>query len=193
MQNLIRVNMNLPINTIIETNRCKLRSTKKEDISFIFSATRYKGFNDGMLWDAPKNEAELIATYEDGVTKAWYERQSYGFTICDKFNNEPLGRINIRKDLDKVWFIGFWMHPEQQEKGYMTESVKAILELGFITLSAEKIEAFHALWNKKSEKVLKAVGMNFIEYIPQGFMKKGKWVEENKLGITKEEWNKFKN
>jgi [ribosomal protein S5]-alanine N-acetyltransferase len=183
--------MNLSINTIIETSRCKLRSTKKEDIPFIFSATRYKGFNDGMLWDAPKNEAELIATYEDGVTKAWYERQSYGFTICNKLNDEPLGRISIRKDSDKVWTIGFWMHPEQQGKGYMTESVKVILELGFITLDAEKIEAFHALWNKKSEKVLKAVGMNFIEYIPQGFMKKGEWVEENKLGITKEEWNKF--
>ena len=85
--------MNLPINTIIETSRCKLRSTKKKDIPFIFSATRYKGFNDGMLWDAPKNEAELIATYEDGVTKAWYERQSYGFTICDKFNDEPFTLI----------------------------------------------------------------------------------------------------
>jgi [ribosomal protein S5]-alanine N-acetyltransferase len=84
------------------------------------------------------------------------------------------------------------MHPEQQGKGYMTESAKAILELGFTILDAEKIEAFHALWNKKSEKVLKSVGMNFIEYIPQGFIKKGEWVKENKLGITKEEWNKFK-
>jgi RimJ/RimL family protein N-acetyltransferase len=37
------------------------------------------------------------------------------------------------------------MHPEQQGKGYMTESVKAILELGFTTLGAERIEAFHAL------------------------------------------------
>lgn len=90
--------MSLSPNIIIETDRCKLRITKKEDIAFIFSATRYKGFNDGMLWDAPKNEAELIETYKDGVTKAWHERQSYGFTICDKFNDEPLGRINIRKD-----------------------------------------------------------------------------------------------
>jgi hypothetical protein len=34
--------------------------------------------------------------------------------------------------------------------------------------------------------------MNFVEYIPQGFMKNGEWVEENKLGITKKEWSKFK-
>ena len=184
--------MSLPPDIIINTDRCKLRITKREDISFIFSATRYKGFNDGMLWDAPENEAELIDSYQDGVTKAWHERQSYGFTICEQLNDKPLGRINIRKDSDEVWTIGFWLHPESQGKGYMTESVIAILELGFETLGAERIEAYHALWNKKSEKVLKKVGMHFVEYIPQGFIKKGKWVEENKLAITKEEWNKLK-
>ena len=184
--------MILPPNIVINTDRCKLRITQKEDISFIFSATRYEGFNDGMLWDAPKNEAELIESYKDGVTKAWHEKQSYGLTICRKLNNEPLGRISIRKDSDKVWTIGFWLHPEEQGKGYMSEAVEAILKLGFVKLGAERIEAYHALWNVKSEKVLSRVGMKFIEYIPQGFMKKGKWVAENKLAITKEEWNKLK-
>lgn len=184
--------MNLSPEIVIKTERCKLRITKREDIPFIFSATKYKGFNDGMLWDAPENEAELIRNFKDGITKAWHEKQSYGLTICDKLNDEPLGRISIRKDLDKVWIIGFWMHPEQQGKGYMTESVKAIINLGFEILGAERIEAFYALWNKKSEAVLKRVGMQFIEYIPHGFMKKGEWVEENKLGIAKEEWRKFK-
>ena len=184
--------MSLSPDIIIETSRCKLRITKREDIAFIFSATRYEGFNDGMLWDAPKNEAELVKSYEDGVTKAWHERQSYGFTICQKTNNKPLGRINIRKDSNKIWTIGFWMHPEEQGKGYMTESVRASLELGFETLDAEQIEACHALWNIKSEKVLKRVGMQFIEYISQGFRKKGEWVEQNKLGITKQKWKQLK-
>ena len=112
-------------------------------------------------------------------------------TICKKLNDEPLGRISIMKDLDKVWTIGFWLHSKEQGKGYMTEAVAAILELGFETLGASRIEAYHALWNVKSEKVLKRVGMKFIEHIPQGFMKKGEWVEENKLAITKEEWNKL--
>lgn len=145
-----------------------------------------------MLWDTPKYEAELIESYQDGVTKARSERQSYGFTICEILNDEPLGRINIKKDSDEVWTIGFWLHPEKQGQGYMTEAVTAILELGFETLGASRIEACHALWNSKSEKVLKRVGMEFIEYMPQGFIKKGKWVEENKLGITYQDWDKLK-
>lgn len=183
--------MNLAPDIVLKTNRCMLRITERKDISFIFSATRYQGFNDGMLWDAPKNEAELIRSYEDGVTKAWYERQSYGFTICRKFDNKQLGRIVIKLESGKVWTIGFWLHPEEQGKGYMTEAVKAILELGFETLDASKIEAYHALWNVKSERVLSRVGMKFVEHIPQGFIKQGEWVEENKLAITKEEWNQL--
>ena len=38
---------------------------------------------------------------------------------------------------------------------------------------------------KTEKQVLKRVGMKFIEYIPQGFEKRGEWVEEHKLAITK--------
>ena len=48
------------------------------------------------------------------------------------------------------------------------------------------------LYSRLSKKVLKKVGMQFIEYIPQGFMKKGEWIEENKLAITKEEWKNLR-
>ena len=182
--------MNLSPGIVLQTKRCKLRIVRKEDISFIFSATRYKGFNDGMLWDAPENEAELIESYKNSFI-SWRNNKSYSFTICRKLDDEPLGRICIIKESNKVWTIGFWLHPEKQGKGYMSEAVEAILELGFETLGAEIIEAYHALWNVKSEKVLKRVGMKFIEHIPQRFMKKGEWIEENKLAITKEEWKKL--
>jgi [ribosomal protein S5]-alanine N-acetyltransferase len=40
--------------------------------------------------------------------------------------------------------------------------------------------------------VLRRVGMKFVKHIPQGFLKKGEWVEENKLSISKKEWKKLK-
>lgn len=162
---------------------------QKEDIPFIFSASRYQGFNDGLLWDAPEDEAELINTYKDKVVMAWQERHSYSFAICNKSNNELLGSINIKRDIDNIWTIGFWLHPKQQGKGYMTESVKGILELGFTILGASRIDGYYAIWNTKSQRVLERVGMQFLEYIPQGFIKKGQWVEQNRLGITKQQWS----
>ncbi len=70
----------------------------------------------------------------------------------------------------------------------MTESAKSLIEFGFDRLGAIRIEASHALWNKANQRVLEKTGMKFIEHIPQGFQKQGKWIEENKMGITKDEW-----
>ena len=37
------------------------------------------------------------------------------------------------------------------------------------------------------------IGMTFIEYIPKGVLKRGEWVEENRLGISRQDWNLTKN
>jgi ribosomal-protein-alanine N-acetyltransferase len=142
-----------------------------------------------MLWEPPTSEDELIAHYESNV-KAWTEDSAYCFSIETKEPVEFVGRIAIRKEEEKeLWDLGFWTHPEQQSKGYMSEAVRAVIEFGFRELQASQIVACHALWNKQSETVLKKNGMSFIEYIPEGFKKKGEWIEENLLGITQSEWN----
>ena len=70
----------------------------------------------------------------------------------------------------------------------MTESLGAVLAFGFGELAAIRIEARHALWNHASEKVLKKNGFQFVRYLPQGFQKRGEWVEENLLAIDKKDY-----
>lgn len=188
----VQQKMKFPTSTILESPRCRLRYISKDDIPHIFKAAQYPGFTDGMLWEPPTNEDELLAPYESNV-KAWTEDLAYCFSIETKESVEFVGRISIRKKEGKdLWDLGFWTHPEQQRKGYMSEAVRAVIEFGFRELQASQIVACHALWNKQSEKVLKTNGMSFIEYIPKGFKKKGEWIEENLLSITLNEWNKNK-
>ena len=180
--------MNIAKNYVIETKRCRLKCASLEDIPYILSATRYEGFNDGMLWESPAKEEELIEPYENSI-RAWENGESYTFSIESKDSKNFIGRISIRRrEALNVWNIGFWTHPIYQSQGYMTECAQAVLDFGFNELKAEKIDACHALWNKASEKVLQKIGMTYIEYVPQGFMKKGEWVEENHLGISREDW-----
>lgn len=172
---------------VLETKKYHLRIPKKEDIPFIFSATRYKGFNDGMLWEPPESEDELIESIHRNE-ETWGEK-GYSFTIEEIESKQFVGRISIRKTVkEDVWDIGFWTHPEQQNKGVMTEVVGEILKFGFQKLKAEKIEACHALWNKASERVLKRNNFKFEEYLKEGFRKNDKWVEENKLSINQISW-----
>ncbi|MEC4812186.1 MAG: GNAT family protein [Scytonema sp. PMC 1069.18] len=180
--------MKIPRTYRIYTERCILRCVCKQDIPYVFSATRVEGFNDGMLWESPQSIEELQEPFQKSL-QAWDSGLAYTFTIQLAKTSKFLGRISIRKEqADGVWSIGFWTHPEHQGHGYMTEAAKAIIDFGFTVLGANCIEACHALWNTGSEKVLKISGMKFVCYVPHGFLKHGKWVEENLLAIAREDW-----
>jgi [ribosomal protein S5]-alanine N-acetyltransferase len=177
----------IPKDFTIETARGLLRCPSEEDIPYVFSATRLAGFNDGMLWEAPANIDELYKPLQQNLL-AWEAGTAFTFTITDLHTKIFLGRIGIRQSEKNIWNLGFWTHPEHQGHGYMTESALALVEFGFDQLGATRIEASHALWNKSSQRVLEKISIKFVEYVPKGFQKKGQWIEENKMGITKEEW-----
>ncbi len=175
------------LSTTIETVHCVLRRFSKEDIPFIFSASRHPGFCDGMRWEPPATEKELIEPYERNVS-AWDYGRAYTFTIELKDSKIPVGRIVIRLQNGNCWDLGFWTHPDYQGRGYMTEAAAAMLDFGFKTLAAGKIEAGHAVWNIASRRVMEKAGMTFARHVQQGFQKDGKWVAEDILAITRQEW-----
>lgn len=185
--------MKYPTTFRLETDRCWLRHVSLEDIPHIFSASRYKGFNDGMRWNPPEKEDELITPYEYNV-KAWQEDSAYCFTIEEKIDQTFIGRIAIRggNEVD-VWDLGFFTHPEHQGKGFMTEAVEAVIDFGFSRLGASRITAGYAIWNKASEALLKKNGMSFICHMPERFEKNGNWVEVNLLEISIDQWKRRSN
>ncbi len=172
----------------IETARCRLRFPSVADHPHIFAATRFAGFNDGMQWEPPATIDELDEPLRENSLE-WAAGSTFCFTIADLSSNRLLGRIGIRiTNRRDVWNLGFWTHPEHQGRGYMTEAAIATIAFGFDRLNATQIEASYALWNKSSQRVLEKVGMKFIAYIPHAFQKKGRWIEANKMRITKKEW-----
>jgi ribosomal-protein-alanine N-acetyltransferase len=184
--------MKIPRTYKLYTERCTLKVVSERDNFFIFSATKFKDFNDGMPWEPPQSIDKLDEFFQQTL-QAWDAGSAYTFTIESSKTNAFIGRISLKKcQEDSVWNLGFWTHPEQQRKGYMTEAAKAILEFGFQMLKAERIEGYYALWNSGSEKVLKRIGMKFVRYLPQGFQKRGDWVGVNLLAIKKEDWNYLK-
>jgi [ribosomal protein S5]-alanine N-acetyltransferase len=177
----------IPFDTIILSRQLRLRRFSKADIPFVFSASRFPGFCDGMRWDPPNSENELLVPYEANE-RAWETGVGYTFTIEKQVDAQLLGRIAIRRQDSTRWDLGFWTHTEHQGKGYMTESVVALIDFGFTQLDALEIQAAHATWNKASKRVLEKAGLYFVRHIPQGFEKRGIWVEEDLLAISREQW-----
>jgi ribosomal-protein-alanine N-acetyltransferase len=178
----------IPLTYILETPRCRLRAPSEADLPHIFEATRYGGFNEGMLWDPPDTLDELQEPLRRSLA-AWEAGEAFGFSIDLREPSLFVGRISIRPaGQPNHWNIGFWMHPEQQGNGYTREAAAAILHFGFEVLEAEAIEACYATWNMPSERVLTTIGMTFQEHIPLGFKKHGAWVAENRMAITRQSW-----
>jgi ribosomal-protein-alanine N-acetyltransferase len=179
--------MNLPLEFQLTTSRCRLRAPNKADIPHIFSATRFPGFNDGMLWDPPASEEELLEPLRRSLD-AWTSGQSFSFTIERLEKAEFVGRIGIRPGPNprpNIWDIGFWLHPTQQGQGLMTEAAQAVVTFGFGPLQADAIEARHATWNLRSRRVLERLGMTEVGFLEQGFQKRGAWVPEFLMRVEK--------
>lgn len=177
----------LPKSFTLETKRCQLRHIDMADIPHIFDATRHPGFNDGMMWDPPATMEELLVPHQQNV-EAWQAGSAYCFTIETKAARDFVGRVAIRFQQHDVWSIGYWIHPREQKKGYASEAAARIVQFGFEQLVLEQITATHVVWNIASRRVLEHAGMHFVEHIPQGFTKKGEWVAEDRLVITRAEW-----
>lgn len=177
----------IPKNTIIETNSYWLRIPDETDIDFVFSATRYPNFNQGMQWSAPMTKEELLLPLKNNIEN-WEKGICYSFTILSKKGiDNRVGRISIRETEKNMWEVGFWTHPIFQNNGVISEVLKAIVDFAFSKLDAIKVKAKYAIWNKASEKVLIKNGFKFEKHIEKGFVKEGKWICENEFSIAKQQ------
>jgi len=180
--------MTFPRDFCLLTARLRLRCPSREDIPHVFSATRQPGFNDGMAWDAPASEAELVEPLERNL-RAWDAGEAYCFTIELRGSGEFVGRIVIRREPEPdVWNLGYWTHPRHQRQGYMSEAARAVVDFGFAELGATRIEAAHGPWNKASEAVMSRIGMTFRRHLEQGIFKNGRWQEEDLRAIDRAAW-----
>lgn len=181
--------MTVPFDTKLITERCVLSAVSDEDLEHIWTATRYPGFNDGMLWDPPATRDE-ISGWTERTLDLWRKNLQYTFSIRTKGSAGFIGRIVLRP-LNReagVWYLGYWIHPLHWNKGYATEAARAMLNFGFARLGCQRIESSHALWNKASAAVIRKLGMRFRGENPRGFMKRGKWVAEGVYCLDAEDF-----
>lgn len=176
----------IPLDLVLDTPRCALRAVSEEDVPFVWSATRFPGFNDGLRWNQPTDLQELIDACHTNLV-AWKAGRAFTFTIVSKATRQPVGRIAIRSEPgEAAWSLGFWIHPRHWGKGFAVEAAGAIVEFGFSRLGATLIRAAHAAWNVRSRRVIEKLGMHLIRENPSGFTKNGKAIAEFEYALIKE-------
>lgn len=177
---------------ILTTERLRLRRLSRDDEPYVLSACQTPGFNDGMTWE-PVKTIEQAHIFTDYANDLWNKGEKFVWTIEDKNNASFIGRIELGQDDklgDRIWGLGYWIHPTQQGKGYATEATHEAIRFAFETLHADSIVSSHHDWNEASGRVLTKAGMKRIGFSEGRTIKHRKPVRSVEFWLDRKDWIK---
>jgi len=147
-----------------ETERLILRPTTEEDAPFVLELMNtpkwlqfigdrnVKNLTDAKVYIAKKMRPQL-------------QRQGYSnYTVVRKIDGAKMGSCGLydREGLNGI-DIGFAFLPEYEGKGYAYEASKRVLEAAFNEFGLTSIKAITTKSNKKSQHLLKKLGLTLLE------------------------------
>ncbi len=143
----------------ITTTRLKLRDFCEDDYAQVLFLRSDTDVNKFIKRDPPKALEDAIV-FVKKVQMSMTKGKNVNWVICQKENLKMIGSIclwNFSSDL-KIGEVGYDLHPDYQNMGYMNEAMKAVLSFGFEELQLDHIKAFTDHSNESSKKLLKNNG-----------------------------------
>lgn len=139
----------------IITKRLLLRRLQDSDWKMISYLRTDKDINKYVKRQSAESKQKAIEFIQK-IGNDVMAGKSYYWTITKKGVEQMIGSIclwNFSED-QKTAEVGYDLSPEYQQQGIMNESLKSILDFGFLTLHLESIEAYTHHANESSKKLL---------------------------------------
>jgi RimJ/RimL family protein N-acetyltransferase len=157
------------MNTILETERLKLREFTLGDTAFIIELVNSPGWIENIGDRNIKTEEQAKAYLENGPLKS-YERNGYGLYLVElKTDGTPIGMCGIiNRDNLEYPDIGFAFLPFFIGKGFGFEIATATIAFAREQLKLPTIVAITLPSNKPSIKLLEKIGLRFSKNIQLG-------------------------
>lgn len=144
------------------TERLKLRLIALSDLDSIHKLHSLQETDAFNALGIPQNIEETKTTIQPWIAENQLDKiKNYTFAIEDRLHKEFIGLFGLKLGKEKykrgeVWYK---IHSDHWNKGYATESLKAVINFGFSHLKLHRIEAGCAVANIGSYKVLEKAGM----------------------------------
>ncbi|WP_078553532.1 GNAT family N-acetyltransferase [Bacillus alkalicellulosilyticus] len=174
----------------IETNRLLLRNVNNEDVDFIFKLFSNERVCEYLYDEEPfksRNDAiEFVDSYKNPDEKG-YNRW---VLIKKGANQEPIGTCGLHywDKTNNIAEIGYDLWHEYWRQGYMKEALVSAIEIGFTHLKLNRINAFVALHNDNSSKLLERVGFQNEGIYRDKHLYRGKYYDHYSFSLLKRDW-----
>lgn len=174
----------------VETDRLVLRQRTIDDVPDMFAYVSLENV-------AYPAGLPPIATLEDEYD--YFENRYYqnlekanlpsGYGITVKGSDRVIGSCDFNHHHeDDVFEIGYMLHPDFWGRGYMTEAVSALIEIGFTLLNLHKVEIRCYGSNKQSQRVAEKLGFTLEASIRDRKDIQGNRCHDLAYGLLKREW-----
>ncbi|MGY8943356.1 MAG: GNAT family N-acetyltransferase [Flavobacteriales bacterium] len=140
---------------VLETERFTLRALELNDAKALFGLRTNKEVNTFITRTRLNNLSETRA-FIDRISNSIANNTGVFWVLESKDTAELIGTVGLRNfEIEEDYAeIGYDMHPDFQEDGYMSEAFKAILNFAAKQMDLKFIEAFTHKENNASVALL---------------------------------------
>jgi len=178
----------------LETERLRLRFFELSDGESVRGLAGDKAVSDTTL--------NIPHPYEKGMAEEWISThrikfeagESIHFAVVLKTTEELIGAVSLI--IDKGFNrgeLGYWIGKKYWNRGYCTESARAVLDYGFGQLLLNKITSSHFAGNPSSGRVLSKIGMKNEGFLKKHVCKHDRFEDLVVYGILRKEWKEENN
>jgi len=175
----------------IETQRLLLTWPTPEQIDGYYDAIVGTNIFDTILWDGPPDAQALHDWWGQNVSCDPQDFSlSFSLAVIEKASGRYIGGVGLRPvDNDpQIIDIGYAFAVDSHKKGYATEAVGALVDEGFSARGAERIFGKVFVGNDGSRRVMEKLGFVHEGTLRRCVFKRGVWIDEWMLAITRPDW-----
>jgi len=161
---------------VLDTERLTLRAIELSDAKAIFGLRTNKEVNT-FITRAPLHNLSETRAFIDNRANAALENIGIFWVLESKNNAELIGTIGLGNfEVEENYAeIGYDVHPDFQERGYMSEAFEAVLEFAAKQMDLKTVEAFTHQNNNASIALIEKY---LFELQPE---KKDSKIEDNRI------------
>ncbi|MCW3479102.1 GNAT family N-acetyltransferase [Neisseriaceae bacterium JH1-16] len=139
----------------------------------------------------PMDEAQIRQRFDERLP-AWHIQAPYGLCllISEREDGQPVGVTGFLGAWQphRQAEVGYLLLPEQQGRGYATESLREVVRFALVDCGYHKLTATVTAGNAGSRKVLEKVGFRLEGVLREHFLLRGEWCDDWVFGLLHSEW-----
>lgn len=174
----------------IETERLVLRRFTLDDVQ-----DAYEGWYSDpevamcMQWEVHTDIEQTKKFITEYFIESYENLNSYRWAIALNENNKCVGSVGlfVAVDYHSVADVAYALSKEYWNKGIISEALTAVIHYGLLEVGINRIEAFHAVSNPASGKVMQKAGMKYEGHARQKYKSQRGFEDSDLYAILRED------